>query len=56
MNFYTMYMEDPEAAVETYRALIENPEEMGFQEAIEAAGLPGPFDESFYMDIAEIYS
>lgn len=56
MNFYTMYADDPEMAVETYRRLIENPDEAGFLTTIEAAGLPGPFDESFYQDIAEIYS
>lgn len=56
MNLYTLYLQDPEQAVQTYRLLIENEAEAGFLQTIEAAGLPGPFDESFYADVAKMYS
>lgn len=56
MNLYTIYQEDPDRAVEAYRAVTESQEELGFLETIEAAGLPGPFDESVYENLVKMYS
>lgn len=56
MNFFTMYYDDPDAALEAYRLLIECPQEAGFLETIQAAGLPGPFDEAFYLDMVKMYA
>lgn len=57
MNLYTMYQDDPQAAVEAYRLIIETEgEDQGFLQTIQAAGLPGPFDESVYIALAQMYS
>lgn len=56
MNFFTMYYDDPDAALEAYRLLIECPQDAGFLETIQAAGLPGPFDETFYLDMVKMYA
>lgn len=57
INLYTMYLNDPQTALEAYRLLIETEgEDAGFLQTIQAAGLPGPFDESVYVALSEIYS
>lgn len=55
MDLYTMAREDYDAAMAVYQMLCEQPqEELGFLGNLEAAGLRGPFDESFYIDLLEI--
>ena len=55
MDLYTMAREDYDAAMTVYQTLCEQPqEELGFLGNLEAAGLRGPFDESFYIDLLEI--
>lgn len=55
MDLYTLAREDFDAAMAVYQNLCENPqEELGFLGNLEAAGLRGPFDESFYIDLIEI--
>ena len=57
MNLYTMYQQDPEAAVAAYQLLTEQDwEEEGFLAALEAADLPGAFDESVYQYLASVYA
>lgn len=56
MNLYTLYQEDAEAAIAAYRVITEQDwEGEGFLAALEAAGLPGPFDESVYEALDAIY-
>lgn len=55
INLYTMYQTDPQQAVETYCQLLETDwTDMGFLEAMEQVGLPGPFDESVYQDLVAL--
>lgn len=55
MDLYTLAREDFDAAMAVYQNLCEHPqEELGFLGNLEAAGLRGPFDESFYIDLIEI--
>lgn len=55
MDLYTMAREDFDAAMNAYQNLCEHPqEELGFLGNLEAAGLRGPFDESFYVDLIAI--
>lgn len=55
MDLYTIAVEDFEAATEIYRKLCEEPVlEAGYLGNIQAAGLAGPFDESFYQELKEI--
>lgn len=54
MNVYTIYEEDPDAALTAYRGVVENDGTLSFLETLEDAGLPGPFDRSFYEDLANL--
>jgi oligoendopeptidase F len=55
IDLYTMALEDFEGAIATYQNICENPQEgMGFQDTITAAGLIGPFQEEFYINIVEL--
>lgn len=57
MDLYTMAIEDFDAAVAAYQMLCEQPqEEQGFLGNITAAGLSGPFQEEFYIELVEIIS
>ncbi|MBR5569351.1 MAG: hypothetical protein IKW10_00470 [Oscillospiraceae bacterium] len=56
MNLYTLYQQDPEAAVAAYQVLTEQDwVEEGFLAALEAANLPGAFDESVYQHLTSHY-
>ena len=56
MNLYTLYQQDPEAAVAAYQVLTEQDwVEEGFLAALEAANLPGAFDESVYQHLTSRY-
>ena len=54
IDLYTVAQADFEAAKEIYRKLCEEPLDAGFLANIQAAGLAGPFDESFYKELQEI--
>ena len=55
IDLYTMSVADYDTAVNAYVALCENPDgEKGFLGNITAAGLRGPFDESFYQDLLQL--
>jgi predicted small lipoprotein YifL len=55
IDLYTMAVEDYEGAKNAYVNLCEKPdEEKGFQGNLTAAGLRGPFDESFYKDLIKL--
>lgn len=55
IDLYTMALEDFDAAIAAYQTLCEQPqEELGFLGNLKAAGLNGPFDEEFYIELAEI--
>jgi oligoendopeptidase F len=55
IDLYTMALEDFDAAIAAYQTLCEEPqEELGFLGNLKAAGLNGPFDEEFYIELAQI--
>ena len=55
IDLYTMSLEDFDAAVAIYQSLCEDPQEdAGFLGSITAAGLSGPFQESFYQEYVEM--
>ena len=55
MDLYTIAVEDFAGATEIYRKLCEEPVlEAGFLGNIRAAGLAGPFDENFYLELKKI--
>ena len=56
LNIYSMALENPEAAMTAYRALVETDgiEDMGYVEALIAAGVPNPFDENSHRNIAKL--
>jgi oligoendopeptidase F len=56
LNIYSMVLEDEEAAYAAYQALVETPgiEEMGYVEALTAAGIASPFDESSHKKVAKL--
>lgn len=55
IDLYTVALEDFAGATEIYRKLCEEPVlEAGFLGNITAAGLSGPFDESFYLELQAI--
>lgn len=56
LNIYAMALEDPDAAMTAYRALVETAgiEDMGYVEALGAAGVVSPFDESSHRNIASL--
>ena len=56
LNIYSMVLENEEAAYAAYRALVETPgiEEMGYVEALAAAGITSPFDESSHKKVAKL--
>ena len=52
---YCFSVEDFAGATEIYRKLCEEPVlEAGFLGNIRAAGLAGPFDENFYLELKKI--
>ena len=56
LNIYAMALEDPDAAMTAYRALVETAgiEDMGYVEALGAAGVVSPFNESSHRNIASL--
>jgi oligoendopeptidase F len=56
LNIYAMALEDVDAAYASYRALVETPgiEEMGYVEALTAAGVASPFEQSSHSKIAKL--
>ena len=55
LDLYTMAVEDFDSAVAVYQSLCEEPlEEAGFLGNITAAGLSGPFQEEFYIELVEL--
>lgn len=56
LNIYAMALEDPDAAMAAYRALVETSgiEDMGYVEALGVAGVISPFDESAHRNIASL--
>ena len=56
LNIYAMALEDPDAAMTAYRALVETAgiEDMGYVEALDAAGVVSPFNESSHRNIASL--
>ncbi len=56
INIYTMALEDTEAAYAAYTALVETEgiEDMGYVEALEAAGVVSPFSEAAHQRIAAL--
>ena len=55
MDLYAIAEKDFDTAMTAYQILCEqSQEELGFLGNLEAAGLRGPFDESFYIDLLEI--
>lgn len=53
INVYTMALEDTDAAYTAYRALVETEgiDEMGYVEALAAAGVASPFDKEAFTNI-----
>lgn len=56
LNIYSMVLEDEDAAYAAYQALVETPgiEDMGYVEALAAAGVASPFDESSHKKVAKL--
>lgn len=55
IDLYTVAVEDFAEATRLYQKLCEEPDlDQGFLGNIRAAGLSGPFDESFYQELVEI--
>ena len=56
LNIYAMALEDADVAMATYRALVEidGIEDMGYVEALGAAGVVNPFDEDAHRNIATL--
>ena len=56
LNIYAMALEDTDAAYAAYRALVETEgiEDMGYVEALGAAGIVSPFEESAHQKIAAL--
>ena len=56
LNIFAMAMEDTDAAYAAYRALVETEgiEDMGYVEALTAAGVASPFDEYSHKRIASL--
>ncbi len=56
LNIYAMALEDTDAAYAAYRALVETEgiEDMGYVEALQAAGVASPFDENSHRKIATL--
>ncbi len=56
LNVYAMALEDTDSAYAAYRALVETEgiEDMGYVEALKAAGVASPFDESSHKKIAAL--
>ncbi len=56
LNVYAMALEDPAAAMAAYQALVETPgiDEMGYVEALTAAGVANPFVESSHKKVADL--
>jgi hypothetical protein len=56
LNVYAMALEDTDAAYAAYMALVETEgiEDMGYVEALKAAGVASPFDETSHKKIAAL--
>lgn len=56
LNIYAMALEDIDAAYAAYQALVETPgiDEMGYVEALTAAGVASPFDQKSHKKIADL--
>ena len=56
LNIYAMALEDTDAAMAAYRALVETDgiDEMGYVEALTAAGVANPFEEQSHRKIANL--
>ena len=56
LNIYAMALEDSDAAMTAYRALVETEgiDEMGYVEALGAAGVISPFDENAHRNVASL--
>lgn len=56
LNIYAMALEDSDAAMAAYMALVETEgiEDMGYVEALTAAGVANPFDEQSHRKIASL--
>jgi oligoendopeptidase F len=56
LNIYSMALEDTDAAYAAYRALVETGgiDEMGYVEALGAAGVISPFDENAHRNVASL--
>ena len=56
LNIYSMALEDSDAAMAAYRALVETEgiDEMGYVEALTVAGVVSPFDENSHRNIASL--
>lgn len=58
LNIYAMALEDPDAAMAAYRALVETEgiDEMGYVEALSVAGVVSPFDENAHRNVGSLIS
>jgi oligoendopeptidase F len=56
LNIYAMALEDTDAAIAAYRALVETDgiDEMGYVEALTVAGVANPFEEQSHRKIANL--
>lgn len=56
LNIYATALEDIDAAYDSYRALVETDgiEDMGYVEALTAAGVASPFDEMSHKKISDL--